>query len=1124
MILVDALQYVLNAQGGSGDVGDIITGIIGSIGGGGGGGGHHDWQGALNDVISGLGHEQVWQSKFSCGSQQGICPASSFTAIGAAFATQGYFVQADLLYYLTSSDFGLWAPLLYIMAAVGGLISLAMGAPPKMYLWFFMGPALYNWLLETREPVHGVQWRIADIPQDQREVWKLAEVGLKNLNVVKRGLQQGSDLEPRRLQPTHDPVYVSNLFLWFDELISSTVQWMVRWTGIYTLRGGRGGGAGADGDGIIKAPTGAEEHDRWYLLSNLKWSMLENITGARLHDADLRDAFATFMTTECGQALSGAVNKKNFIAASHSRSGRIPCTVFKEGDVTSQNEDEGVCTKTEPNRDNYEIVAEKLTGQWVPMPEIFQYLWEDKSKGSFSCFMSNNTGEQGCPGAQMSQQFAENKDILCRTFLLTLVNGFRWEAGHLYHQLVAQAPEGMGDDEMLFNLFYGWDIRDAQGNLLDGEALRNWTKDLILVHLIRNEMAAVPDLVSTRRTNSQNLAIDVAEYQRAIGGRQKYGEVYTWALMTPYLQGVMLYLLAMGYPFACILIVVPGWHRALFTWMSFWAWVKLWDIGFAIVGVLERSIWAMIGNNSAASTMAPMISVMQQWGKVTVDDCMVQQATGHGDDITFKFDPKACPPVPSVTTDGSGDPLDEHLRFSAGPDFPTAMKIFDRAMLLGANIDFDLANSYYIYIMAALYFAVPAATGQLVLGAKAGAAGMVSNMVGGAASEGGRAAGQGFSALDSNRDKANVQTQGQQTRAAWGRGAGLPIGLGAFTAGNMQTQEGLASSLAQQTSAGIGAQRDLGRMQMEALTGGIQAKTQANKLSSNPAGAFGNWLAKDSGAVQSMSDKQEQTMQRLRGGGGGGVAPTTQPAAQGGIDDGSTQGVSPMTLWYLYNSASSPITSGYITPQDVRGALGQNQAMRGYNMDWANKIGQQQDMGIAGFMAQTAQSGAGLAERRYSAGAEFGAGMAYHRAGRDLGAKLTQRHGARGVDTSGYGPPPKPTDFLGMAYMGMLGSKAYGMAHYADFGGEYWSSQGAAGTFLSNNYSGAALSGHPPDGAVRAPAYQDVSPDQAYNAYEPAMQQAGQIGLFGWGGQGFGGSVVVKPLAQPSALPKLGKN
>ena len=59
------------------------------------------------------------------------CPGSQFTAIGAAWANIGYVTHSDFLHYVTTTKFGLWANLLYVAAAMGGIIGLAIGMPMR---------------------------------------------------------------------------------------------------------------------------------------------------------------------------------------------------------------------------------------------------------------------------------------------------------------------------------------------------------------------------------------------------------------------------------------------------------------------------------------------------------------------------------------------------------------------------------------------------------------------------------------------------------------------------------------------------------------------------------------------------------------------------------------------------------------------------------------------------------------------------------------------------------------------------------------------------------------------------------------------------------------------------------
>ncbi len=73
--------------------------------------------------------------------------------------------------------------------------------------------------------------------------------------------------------------------------------------------------------------------------------------------------------------------------------------------------------------------------------------------------------------------------------------------------------------------------------------------------------------------------------------------IFTWALELPYYQGCLLYLLAVAYPFMCLLVVSPGYAGRFLAYPLFWMWVKSWDIGFALVMVLEKVLWNLLPNS-----------------------------------------------------------------------------------------------------------------------------------------------------------------------------------------------------------------------------------------------------------------------------------------------------------------------------------------------------------------------------------------------------------------------------------------------------------------------------------------------------------------------------------------------
>lgn len=77
-------------------------------------------------------------------------------------------------------------------------------------------------------------------------------------------------------------------------------------------------------------------------------------------------------------------------------------------------------------------------------------------------------------------------------------------------------------------------------------------------------------------------------------------ETYTWAMAMaiPYLQGLLLYALSVLFPFFCVTLVIPGKAHTIVSWMALWAWVKSWDIGWAIVMIADDTIWNLMPHSS----------------------------------------------------------------------------------------------------------------------------------------------------------------------------------------------------------------------------------------------------------------------------------------------------------------------------------------------------------------------------------------------------------------------------------------------------------------------------------------------------------------------------------------------
>ena len=73
------------------------------------------------------------------------------------------------------------------------------------------------------------------------------------------------------------------------------------------------------------------------------------------------------------------------------------------------------------------------------------------------------------------------------------------------------------------------------------------------------------------------------------------------ALAMPYFQGIGLLLLSATFPFFAMAVIVPGRAGVILTWMGLWAWIKLWDVGFGVVMLIDNIMYTIFPRGPALS-------------------------------------------------------------------------------------------------------------------------------------------------------------------------------------------------------------------------------------------------------------------------------------------------------------------------------------------------------------------------------------------------------------------------------------------------------------------------------------------------------------------------------------------
>lgn len=122
---------------------------------------------------------------------------------------------------------------------------------------------------------------------------------------------------------------------------------------------------------------------------------------------------------------------------------------------------------------------------------------------------------------------------------------------------------------------------------------------------VRSLMASLhkmPPVISGLSFNNDRPLFSSAEYAFETEfslwatGQEGYekNKFIAFSLSLPYLQGFILYFLSATFPFFALMLVVPGRHLSVLTWASLWVWAKSWDVGFAVLMVLDKVFYYLL--------------------------------------------------------------------------------------------------------------------------------------------------------------------------------------------------------------------------------------------------------------------------------------------------------------------------------------------------------------------------------------------------------------------------------------------------------------------------------------------------------------------------------------------------
>ena len=514
---------------------------------------------------------QIVEPAGGVGSAEGAqLHASAGTMIAAAMETVGYHAQAQILEKLSGSLESA-AALIFLGVAFSAILTTAMIGSYQSALWMLVGPSLFFFISGIQvpglEPVRmnadGAEWRFG-------------------------AFRDTEDVKSTFINPGGTEASVSMVFHRFNMIVSEGMQL------------------------VIKAITNEDISKQ--MIFTARQRTVEDLFGNNLQDAGsmaLASYFMVVCATEVGDARTLAMFKRevesNIRTAAQVRQDPIYnaakvryCDRFPRADkqlskgpwmefIYKLPENLQFTISQEDNRTRHvsqaQLVSCEDMWRWTvlgTMNETAQsmenwsfrnfpwyswriygtLLWNRSLQNIIEKFVQNeqqneNTLEDPCPMSTNINPFGL-QGVSNDQFTVQLL---KMSSALMLRKSMTQPPNQLLFERVM-NGHHGIAPLEGAGKML----------------------STAPN--SRRAHLERQRASQLAEARRY--------EAYTFIHLAPYVQGFLLYALALLYPFFALLVLVPGQIGQFITWMALWIWVKSWDIGWALIMVADEVAWELL--------------------------------------------------------------------------------------------------------------------------------------------------------------------------------------------------------------------------------------------------------------------------------------------------------------------------------------------------------------------------------------------------------------------------------------------------------------------------------------------------------------------------------------------------
>ncbi len=471
--------------------------------------------------------------------------AASGTLMAAVLETAGYHYQAYVLQNLEAPFSGADASMLgsiggfvYLIGVIVAVFFTAIRGGYKFGPWLLIGPPLFFAMVKPTEPVRSVLWRFATQGRDQAKV----------------------EEEYRRIDPQGSgrEANVSKVFAHYNKLVSETVQEIVK---------------------VIN--RNKTQTDRWFVL---RAQLLGQMNTHLVETPGLKQLIQHALFSNCGALVTAAqvVLDVNSSQARRSAAGEELKkynldTVLYKPTVTVANYLAARLEDFDPFQTGVTDANQCLQNETTP-EGIHQF-----SKLGCACvwmFVYDGLLHEAKNTVLTARDLAAANDIDSSQILTSWAKAMR---------LIQDGPSTPGAANEA-------QVIQSLTNAIAKYILRNESSNQTFAGFLADSAEKSHEFGAVRAPLENNLALTEYARMRQSEWVEKT-RVMTAAANLPYYQGLLLFFLALTFPFFALLLLVPGKHAGFIQWFVLWLWVKSWDIGFAIVMQLDDILFSLLNIN-----------------------------------------------------------------------------------------------------------------------------------------------------------------------------------------------------------------------------------------------------------------------------------------------------------------------------------------------------------------------------------------------------------------------------------------------------------------------------------------------------------------------------------------------